>query len=165
MASINQYIKNALKENACNVTFDYQAWIKNTAAGTVEITSYVTEWANPGKMSLYNKHPTDRGDLDFPGQELEVNNESGLFTPGNATGVFPSGTLDFARTAQLQVRLTLRYEGYASQVWDHVGYIAVPTYLSGHRVLLASEHALSQATASRVAAIEENTGWSSDLAQ
>lgn len=150
-------ILNALKQGSVNVSFQYQAWIKGTAAGTTEITDYVLEWSDPSEMELYNRHPAETGSLAYVTQELEVNNTSGIFTIGNASGVFPGGSSDFDEVAQLEVKLSLALEGTSIVVWDHTGILKQPKFEHHSRVLLFAEHPLNRAEEAKIHEITKKT--------
>lgn len=144
----------------------FQAWIKGTGAGTVDISAFVLSYGSLSEMQLFNKHPKEPGNITYPTMEIVVDNRSGYFDVGSASGIFPGGEDDFSRLAQLQVKAFLLRGAESKTVLNYTGYISQPESNERATMTIFAEHPLNAMTKRK---FDENdfdvsdTGWNVSL--
>lgn len=114
------------------------ATIDNDSISAADISSRIKSWGSV-KYEVYNRHPSDRGDLVLPVLSLIADNSDGYFDRGGA--VFPNGVADFASTIAV---VTIWIAVPATHlVLNFSGRVREPEYTERGEIELIVEHALT----------------------
>lgn len=114
--------------------------IDNAAITLTDISDKVASWGQI-KFEVYNRHPSERGNLWFPVCSISVKNADKAFDRGGI--FFPNGTDDFASTT-LRVQISIDFgPAGIKQVLDFTGNVREPEYDPTGYVNLVAEHPLT----------------------
>ena len=122
----------------------WYAQIINDAITLKVISDRIKGWGTL-KTSLYNKHPKERGSLDFPLISVVCDNRDGYFDYGGT--IFPNGIGDIETTlAQVRIDLQVEGEATAKTFYEITGQVREPEFDDSGAVELVIEHVLTRAT-------------------
>lgn len=120
----------------------YTVTIDNDSIASTDITDRVKKY-NQIKFSVYNKHPEEQGDLEFPSVNLSVDNADGYFNLGGS--LFPVGAADLkSTTVRVTVEVTRHGSTLALKVLDFTGNLKEPEYTGSDLLTLVAEHPLAE---------------------
>lgn len=116
-------------------------WKRTLTVGGTDYTSRLLKVGNV-RWRIYNRHPLKKGSLWTPILSIEIDNRDGLFSVGNASGVFP--TDKDRRETSIRVVVTGASPGI--DVLDFTGAALEPFQYDNGRMVIAVEHPLAMST-------------------
>lgn len=134
--------------------------IDNDAIASTDITERVKKLGKL-KTTVFNRHPVERGEVEFPVVTLTADNSDGFFDYGGT--VLPNGRTDVESTI-VRVVITLLALGdtSATTFLDFTGLIKEPEYGSDGEIRLVAEHPLT-AVSSRKWNKEDRVGGATGI--